>query len=202
MKGKNVSRLCVSLLLLLGTCSLQAQSLKDILSGIKNEVEKVTDKTSSENIVGTWRYESPVCEFKSDQLLSQAGGKVVATKVEKQLAEACTKLRLSAENTYYQFNEDGTYVQCIAGKQMKGTYTYNEEARTIALKGRLGREQTFYIAIKSKEMTLVFDADWLLTAAKGVANIAGKYIDSSMFTIFSSVSDNYDGMRLGFRLKP
>lgn len=65
--------------------SIQAQSIKDILSGVISNV--VGDKATTESsFKGTWKYNAPACEFESDNLLAKAGGTAAAEKIEKRVA--------------------------------------------------------------------------------------------------------------------
>lgn len=203
MKKSNLWK-CVCLFLLVCTAiPSQAQDLKSLLGTLTESVSKVVNKvTVNENtIVGTWKYVSPSCKFESDNLLAKAGGTVASTKVEEQLASACSKLKITGDNTSFTFNSDGTYSQCIAGKESSGTYTFDKDKMSVVMTGKLGFSTTAYVSFSGSNMTLVYDADRVLELTKGIASVASKFMDSSLLTIFNSVSDNYDGMQLGFKLQ-
>lgn len=181
----------------------QAQGLKDLFGNLKDGVNKVVNKVTvnDSTIIGTWRYAQPACKFKSDNLLAQAGGTVASNKVEKELADACAKLKITGDNTSFEFKKDGTYVQTIAGKESKGTYTFDKENLTVVMTGKFGFSTTAHVKFKKDTMTLVYDADKVWELAKGIASIASKFMDSNLLTIFNSVSENYEGMQLGFELR-
>ena len=71
----------------------------------------------------------------------------------------------------------------------------------VVMKGTLGFSTTAYLKFSKDQMTLVYEADKVWEIAKQVASIASKFMDSTLLTIFNSVSDNYEGMRLGFDLQ-
>lgn len=195
---------CVCLFLLICTAvPSQAQDLKSLLGTLTESVSSAISKSTvnESSIVGTWKYSSPSCKFESDNLLAKAGGTVASSKVEEELTSACNKLNITSDNTSFTFNSDGTYSQSIAGKKSSGTYTFDTDNMSVALTGSLGFSMTAYVSFSGSTMTLVYDADRVLELAKGIASVASKFMDSSLLTIFSSVSDNYEGMQLGFKLQ-
>lgn len=203
MKKTNLWK-CVCLFLLICTSMPgQAQDWKNLLGNLKDGVSKVVNKVTvnDKSIIGTWRYVQPACVFKSDNLLAKAGGAVASSKVEEQLGTACSKLKISSENTSYEFKEDGTYVQTIAGKSSTGTYTFDKDNLTVIMTGKLGFSTTAYVSFSGDQMTLAYDADRVWDIAKGIASVASKFMDNNLLTIFNSVSDNYEGMQLGFKLQ-
>lgn len=181
----------------------KAQSLNEIFGNIKDKVGSLINQVTvtESSIVGKWTYLQPACEFKSDNLLAKAGGIAAATKVESELQGVCTKLGIDSENTSFEFKEDGTYIQTIKGKETKGTYTFDKTNMTVVMKGTLGFSTTAYVSFSNNQMTLAYEADKVWDIAKQVASIASKFMDSTLLTIFNSVSDNYEGMRLGFDLQ-
>ena len=59
---------CIIALLCAVSVQADAQSLKDILSGVAKAV--VGDKATSEtSLIGTWSYVGPDCQLKGDNLL-------------------------------------------------------------------------------------------------------------------------------------
>ena len=134
-------------------------------------------------------------------LLAQAGGAVASTKVESELASACKKLKITNSNTTFTFKSDKTYTQTIAGKSTSGTYTFDRDKMTVVMTGTLGFSTTAHVKFQKDKMTLVYDADRVWELGKSLANVAGKFMNSNMLTIFNSVSDSYEGMQLGFELQ-
>ena len=93
----------VCMIALFCTVAVQAdaQSLKDILSGVVGQV--VGDKaTTATSIIGTWNYVSPDCQLKGDDLLKNISGDAAGSEVEKKMGPIYEKagfavIRTSAE---------------------------------------------------------------------------------------------------------
>lgn len=183
-------------MLCLGATPSQAQSLKDILSGVEKAV--VGNKaTSAKSIVGTWTYEKPECQFTSDNLLAKAGGAAASSKVEEQLASLYKMAGIPGSKL--TFNSDNTYTSVVRGRTMKGTYTFDEKAKTVTLKVGLKTTVTAHVATSGSELTLLMDANKLMDGIKTISSYASKL--NSTASLANSLISNYDGMRLGFKAK-
>lgn len=175
---------------------VKAQSISDILSGVAQAV--VGDKaTTAASLKGTWKYSGPACEFESSNLLSKAGGKAAAQKIEKKVAPVLKTLGVNG--IVYTFDGDGNYTSKIKTRVTKGTYKFNEKAKTITFTPELGKAYTAYVVTQGSKMTLTFNASKLMTTLKSITNATSGL--SSTTSILNSVIGSYDGMRLGFELK-
>lgn len=174
----------------------QAQSIKDILSGV---VDAVTGKSnvSETSIAGTWKYSSPDCQFESDNLLAQAGGSLASSKINKQLSSVYSKVGMSGLT--FTFDSDGNYTSTIKGHTTKGTYTLDSSAKTITLKTTTGITLKAHVSLTSSSLSLLFESDKLMDGLKTVTSLASK-VNSTASTV-SSILGNYDGLRLGFKMK-
>lgn len=176
--------------------SIQAQSIKDILSGVVQTV--VGDKaTTASALKGTWKYNGPACEFESSSLLAKAGGTAAANKVEKKIAPVLKKLGVNG--IVYTFDGDGNYTSKIKTRVTKGTYKFDESAKTITFTPELGKSYTAYVTTQGSTMTLTFNADKLMTTLKTISNATSGL--STTASVINSVIGSYNGMRLGFELK-
>lgn len=183
---------------LMGMFSVQAdaQDLKSILTGVAKAV--VADKaTTSSSIIGTWKYVGPQCQFESESLLAKAGGEVAAKEVEEKMQTIYNKVGMSG--CEYTFNEDGTYSYTLKKRTMSGTYTFDDKEKTITMKGKLGVKTVAHVTVTGSEMSLVFNADKLMSVLKTVTGAVSK-VNSTAATI-NSVAGTYDGLMLGFDLK-
>lgn len=193
---KKVKFILVMALVCLFAGNTQAQSVKDILSGIVNTV--VGDKaTTATSIKGTWKYSGPACEFESDNLLSKAGGTAVTSKIEKKVAPVMKAIGMSG--IVYTFDGEGNYTSKIKTRETKGTYEFDEKAKTITFTPSLGKSYTAYVTTQGSTMTLTFNADKLMTTLKTITNATSKL--STTTSVLNSVLGTYDGMRIGFELK-
>ena len=189
--------ICILTLLCAISVNVDAQDLKSILSGIAQKV--VGDKTTTAaSIVGTWKYVGPDCQFKSDNLLANAGGEVASAKVEEKLKSVLEKVGINT--IVYTFNEDGTCSYKIKGKTTSGTYVFDTEAKTITIKtGKLGISITAYVVTLGSNMSFVYDADKLMSVLKTISSAVSK-VNSTASTI-NSLASSFDGMKLGFELQ-
>ncbi len=178
-------------------CSLNvsAQDWKSALKGVAKTV--VGDKaTTAESIVGTWRFSGPDCRFESESLLAQAGGEAAAVQVEQKLESLYDTLGM--DGSEYSFSSDNTYTQTIKGRTSKGTYVFDAENKTITMKTKLGVSITAHVMVTGTSMSLLFNADKLLSVLKTLTDMASK-VDSGA-ALAGSLTDNYDGLLLGFEL--
>ena len=185
-----------TILLCTGCMNIQAQSLKDILSGMAEKVigNKATTATS---ITGTWKYESPDCQFKSDNILAKVGSVAASSKVNDKLKSIYKTLGM--ENISITFNSDSTYKTTIKDKTTEGTYTFDSENKTITMKNRLGTELKANVTVADGTMGLMFDADKLMNGLKTLTNKAAQ-VNSTAATI-SNILGNYSGMTMGIKMK-
>lgn len=173
-----------------------AQDLKSILSGVAKAV--IGDKaTTAHSIVGTWTYVGPECQFESENMLAKAGGAVAAKEVEEKMQAVFEKIGMNG--CRYTFNEDGTYSYTVKKRTVKGTYTFDDKEKTVTMKGRLGITTVAHITVTGNSMSMVFNADKLMSVLKTITGAASK-INSTASTL-NSVAEAYDGMMLGFELK-
>lgn len=181
------------------TVTAQAQDLKSILGGIVQSA--VGDKlTTKQSILGTWKYKAPACEFENKEsnnnLLSTATSSVAATTAESTLIKVYDKLGL--DQCIFVFNEDGSYSTTLGKIKTKGSYTFNAEEKTITLKTKLGLTLTAKVAVTGSSMTLMFNADKLISAVKAITGVASNLTQYAK--AINSLAEKYDGMMLGFEL--
>lgn len=192
---KKIKFIMAAVMLLIGATTMQAQSLGDILGGIGKAV--IGDKaTTEEGIKGTWKYTGPACEFESDNFLAKAGGTAAATRIENKLSPIMNKY---VPGIVYTFDGKGNYTTKIKKQTIHGTYTFNSKEKTITFKPTFGKEYTAHVSVQGKEMTLVFNADKLMTILKGISNTTAT--QSTTAATINALLKSYSGMRLGFKLK-
>lgn len=175
-----------------------------------NSTGSTTSKVGSilDNVIGsttfkkadlcahTWKYKSPGCAFTSENLLAKAGGEIAAKKVEEKLSTYYQKAGFSSSNTYFKFNEDGTFNAKIEGKSWSGTYTFDEKTHAIDLKGRLLLSLNGFATKNSSGISILFESKKLLTIIQTLTALSG---NTTLGTI-GEISKNYDGIRVGFDL--
>lgn len=192
---KYIRIILAAVLLSMTATGAQAQSIKDIFSGVVNAV--TGNKVSRESLVGTWTYSSPDCEFESDNLLAKAGGAAASKKINSKLTSIYSKVGMTGVT--FTFKDDGTYTSKIKSRTTSGTYTLDEKNKTLTLKTTAGLTMTAHVTVSSSEMSMLFESDKLMSGLKTVTSLASKV--NSTASAISSLLGSYDGMRLGFKLK-
>lgn len=190
-----------------GTATNGGASTTDILGGILGAITNPNtlgdilyevigaSKLSEKDVIGTWKYYQPGCAFTSENALATAGGKVVAAQAKEKLQPTYDKLKISGKNTYFTFNQDGTFSAKVMGKTINGTYTFNSSNSSVQLQTLL-LSTTGYLTRNPQGISLLFESKKLLTALQVLGAASG---NSTLGTV-SEISKNYDGIRLGFDL--
>lgn len=167
-----------------------------IVGSILDNVIGSTTFKKADLCAHTWKYKSPGCAFTSENLLAKAGGEIAAKKVEEKLSTYYQKAGFSSSNTYFKFNEDGTFNAKIDGKSWSGTYTFDEKTHAIDLKGRLLLSLNGFTTKNTSGISILFESKKLLTIIQTLTALSG---NTTLGTI-GEISKNYDGIRVGFDL--
>ena len=165
-----------------------ATALTSIFSGEK--------QASASNIEGTWPYSEPAILFDSEDYLTKAGGKVVAQKLEKKIQAVFNKYGVTKGAVKFVFNSDGTFVETIKTKTIKGKWSV--ENNTLKLTFGTIKPKTVEITtqLEGKQMMMVTDATKLLTLVQGMTSSS----NSSNLKAISALLKNVKGMKVGVTL--
>lgn len=193
-------------------CSLcsyvNAQTLKDLLkkatgsSVVQDVVESVTGVSLQADIKGTWDYSGVAVKLVSEDLLKNAAAGVAAGQIEDKLDGYVQKVGIKPGAFGFIFSEDNTFTTTFKGKNIPGTYTLDEQTKTLTLTyGKTsfmkGFTMTASVNITSSQLDLMFNADKLLDFIGKVSSSSG----NSTLAAISAIAQQYDGMKLGFELK-
>ena len=195
LQNKNsntMKKIVLFTMLMLGVVSsASAQSWKDLLGKVANDVADNAASTNSGNAVtnilgtilgnsltlsneaieGTWTYEGVACVLESEDALSNIGGAVVTEAIEAKLNEKLATVGISQGNCSFTFVNDGTCIINVKGYDLKGKYELDAAEKVIVF--------TFvydtlplktYVAYEVKNLNVVFKADRLLAFIKNVAS--------------------------------
>lgn len=181
---------------------------KDALTSIIENVVGGAVSKLDLSIEGTWTYSQPEVQFKSDNLLAQAGGAAATTKVENTLKKLYDKIGIN-RSLSYTFSSDSTFTQTIkigsTVKTLKGTYTLDKENKIITLqyaalgKIGLGKISAIY-ANTGTSLALLFDASQMLTFTKKVLAALSSVSGVASISTITALIQNYDGMLLGYKM--
>lgn len=178
-----------------------SSSAASTVSGIGNILGQLLNSSSSltqNDLIGTWKYQSPDCVFESENLLAKAGGAVASEKIEQKLASQLSSVGIKSGACSFTFNKDNTYNAVIGGKSITGNYTLDAKNKTIKMTylGGLG-SMTPRIVKNGSSISLLYESDKLLKLVSTVSKLSG----SSSIKTLSSLLGNYDGMYIGMKLK-
>lgn len=179
-----------------------------VTSIIENVVGGAVSKLDL-SIDGTWKYTAPEVQFKSDNLLAQAGGAAATTKIETNLTKLYGKIGIN-ESLSYTFNSDSTFTQTIkigsTVKNLKGTYSLDKENKIITLKyealGKvgLGKINAIY-ANTGTSLALLFDASDMMAFLKKVVSAVSSISGKASLATISALLENYEGALVGYKMK-
>ena len=215
VKPKNHQDMKASFKIIFATivmCSLcsyvNAQTLKDLLkkatgsSLVQDVVESVTGVSLQADIKGTWDYSGVAVKLVSEDLLKNAAAGVAAGQIEDKLDGYVQKVGIKPGAFGFIFSEDNTFTTTFKGKNIPGTYTLDEQTKTLTLTyGKTsfmkGFTMTASVNITSSQLDLMFNADKLLDFIGKVSSSSS----NSTLAAISAIAQQYDGMKLGFELK-
>ena len=137
----------------------------------------------------------------SEDLLKSAAAGVAAGQVEDKLDGYVQKIGIKPGAFGFTFSEDNTFTTTFKGKNIPGTYTLDEQAKTLTLTyGKTsfmkGFTMTATVNITTSQLDLMFNADKLLDFI-GKVSATSK---NATLSAISAVAEQYDGMKLGFEL--
>lgn len=153
-------------------------------------------KVSTTSLIGTWVYSQPAVAFESENLLSKAGGKVVANTIQKKLGNALTKYGFKSTSTF-TFAKDSVFTVKTNNRTVKGKYSVS--GSTVTFYSSLNvKIVTANVAMSGSNLQLTFSANKLLTFAKYASALS---TTSTALQVVSKLANNYTGMQLGVQLK-
>ena len=171
--------------------SASAQSWKDLLGKVANEVVEEVASTdggsavtnvlgailgtsltlSDEALEGTWSYEGVACVLESENALSDIGGSVVTSTLESKLDEKLASMGLTKGNCSFTFVKDGTCVINVGGRDLNGKYVLDAEEKVITFTFMYDKLPIkTYVSYEIQNLNVVFKADRLLSFVKNVAS--------------------------------
>lgn len=184
-------------------------AVSNVLGSLLGNSLPVTD----DMLVGTWSYTSVACVLSGDEALSNIGGALGSSKIEETLNGYLSRVGLKEGSCFFTFASDSSCVFKVAGKEIKGKYTFDANEKKLQLKFYSRLNMTADVAYNLNTLNIVFNADKLLSLVKSVTSkVAGSSKSgskassllggsSSALSSVSSILENYDGMMLGMKLK-
>lgn len=184
-----------------------AQSWGDLLKGvIGDEAAGAVNSLlgtgfSTKSVVGDWEYSEAAVSLSSDNLLSQAGGMVASGTLAEKIDGVLSKAGIKKGAFKMSFTEDGKFTTTVGSRSLRGTYTVNEQTKSLQLSfnlvaGITGTNFTASVEMNGSQMSLLFNADKLLQIVKAVSG----YTNNSTLSTISTLASSYDGVKIGFKM--
>lgn len=211
MKKITLLNAVVALLMIVPSVS-QAQNIKSMLGNVLSSAKSSTAGTSSsssifnfltgkkavtsKNLIGTWTYSEPAAAFESQNLLSEAGGALVAQTVQSKSGSYLSRYGIKPGAMKFTFKNDTAFSCVVGGKTIRGTYKVNGSTVNF-YKGGI-KALSANANLKGSNMQLTFKADKLLSLVKML-----NYLPSSdaALGVVTKLASNYNGMQVGMQFK-
>lgn len=175
-------------------------------SGITDAIGNLisSDKLTVADIVGNYAYSKPAVAFKSENLLKKAGGTVVSSSIESNLAPYYKTVGI--DKMTFVINSDNTFSMKVRGIPFSGTIekctdgsqaNFTLKFKTVK-KISIGSMNAYVVKNANKQVSITFDVTKLVSLLQKVGGLTG---NSSINTLTSLLS-SYDGICAGFTLTP
>ncbi|MFI3248398.1 MAG: DUF4923 family protein [Rikenellaceae bacterium] len=192
----------LTLLLAIACSNANAFSLKDIVTSenVEAVVSTITGGTSvtTSSIAGTWTYKNSAVKLESDNTLTELAGTAATSQIESKLDSALAKVGITSGLMTFTFGSDSSFSCTTKSKTLSGTYTINSDSQITLNFSAVGTvnigKVTAYTELTSTTLTLLFDADKLLSIVSAVTSIT----DNSTLSTIDSLLSNYNGVQIGF----
>lgn len=150
--------------------------------------------TSEVTMTGTWAYNKPCVQFESENALTQAGGAVIAEKVESKLASIYKTVGIKSGTLTFTFDGKGNVTYGVGSFKRTGTYVFDKSDKTVTITTNTGVAIKTYVTVVGSEMALTFDGTKFLTL---MTTLGSKF---QMLGTVVSIAKSYEGMKVGFKL--
>lgn len=214
---KRIFTLLVAALVIAAGASAQNFNLKDILSkvstsandstssgntggGLAGLLGKITDVLKPTDLTGVWEYSAPAVNFKTDNLLMQAGGAAASATIKNKIEPYYQRAGL--DKTVLTIEKDSTFVMKFKKGQLKGNIVSGEDGKMVfqfkALgKINIGKMDASVSKLTGNKLQLTFDVSKLMKIVNAVATVSG----NSTVQGLNKLLQSYDGLKAGFELK-
>ena len=208
---RNIIKFTTMALMLMGGTNVNAQiDLGNIIGGItgnsassnnnNNIISTLTSifssnkQATSDNIVGTWSYDSPAIVFESDDLLSKTGAALAANKIESKLQTTLSKYGITKDKFSITFKNDGTFTETIRGKSYSGKWTVTDQKLVLTYSYK---KMEITTQKEGNKLMFVTDATKLLSL---VQSLGAKSATNSSLSTITALAKNIKGMKVGLTL--
>ena len=218
MKKFNIL-LLISVMYFVGAMHAFAFDWGSVLGGMLNNSGNSTDSTSSTSgssalgsilggmlqtddldvadIAGKWTATGPAIQFKSDNLLQQAGGAAAATAIEEKVRPYYDKLGL--DGMTLEITSDGNVTATLkSGKSFSGTIKKDENKGEMVISFSKLSIGNITVEVSKSVSTLNLMAD--VSKLKSLLTAVAEKLNISQLSTITDLLENYDGIYAGLKL--
>ena len=174
---------------------------KDAVQNLAGTLLQQNDLTVAD-LVGTWKYNAPACEFQSDDLLKKAGGSLVSNQIEEKLSGIYSKVVLTADQFSYTFAADSSFTCQLKDRAISGTVSKEADSEQFvlhysAVQGLLNIGSVKVFIRKSGDtLSIMYEADKLLKVLSAIGNAT----QNTTLNTIGQLAEGYDGLLVGYEL--
>lgn len=178
---------------ILGQVAQSATKDNSTLSALTNIISSKLIP-SSDQIVGTWRYQKPAVMFVSSNVLKSTAASVASSTIETKLQTKLNAVGVKPGKMSITYNADKTFTVERNGKKVaSGTYTVSSNDITMTFKGR---KTPCKVTPQLDNGTLVIVTD--VSKLQNLITSLGSNI--SQLSTVTSLLKSYDGAKVGIRM--
>lgn len=172
-----------------------------IINKVGDLIYSYTGASNKVSLPGTWKYQSVALALTGDSDIANVTGTAVATTAEQKINDTLAKFGFAAGSVTFVFNEDLSFTCNVGNIPLNGTWKTLNDGSTVQLQ--------FGKAMKYLSMTgelkgnltgceMMFDGGKFLSFMKSAMSMVGSA--SSSMSALTGITNNYKGMKIGFRL--
>lgn len=181
--------------------SLGGSKSGDILNTVSNVVYAFTGNTTAVSLPGTWTYTGAAVALGSENVLSNVAGAAASGTIESKVDGYLKNIGLTAGAATFTFNEDLSFSCTLRGVPLTGTWRTINDGKTVQLQfGKTLKYMNMTGTLKGTATgcEMLFEAKKFLSFMKTALAVVAK--QSSTASTFSSLAENYNDMKIGFKL--
>lgn len=166
---------------------------------VKEAYKTMTDafkvkKAEADSLVGTWVYAEPAVYATKGNLLMKLAENATANQLEKLLDNYIQKSNITPENTSITFNQNGTFVRQVVGREAQGVWLVNGEKLILGIGNVMTADITTHQ--DGEKLMLLIDVDKLMSAMK----LLGAMKDTKTNNALIKLTKKIPGLQAGLSL--
>lgn len=195
------------LVLLLSVANVsRAQDIETVVDSVKSNIKNSDMKEAVKNIrdafrlkeanvemmVGKWQYVEPAVYATKGNMLYKLVGNSVANQLEKILSNYIEECDITAENTTFTFNKNGTFLRNVSGHKAKGVWMVGNTKLYLGINQVLTAEITIHQ--DDDKLMFLIDIDKMMTIFKLLGAMEDTKVNNTLIKLTKSIPSLQAGM--------